>query len=450
MLDSKIAALKRKLQESRYRLYKSLDDIAEPYLYMTFVTTKEVWRISTNGHYIYFNPDWLSKLSDMEMDFILSHELMHILMGHINRPQYYQGDRYHMAADVVANGRLNLFGWNYERLPHIGRIRYQTFFPTKHGSELTSVEAVRCMPVDPGTMPPAKRRQMLIDSDEWWDRKDAGSECGVVVLSQQDEDPDDLVFKKTDFNGKYKYKSITITEEFGGNEENHDDVHSNVIEEVKKQTPKSDIKRMIEQLRKDTQRYEHIYSEECAGRVWNDAEAKTLDWRKLLHSFVQEEINDYSFTPPDHRMMDCDFFLPEYNAKTENVHNVYFMVDSSGSVTDDKLDMAFSEIKDALEQFDNMLSGVICFFDTYVRSVKAFDSVTDICSAKPSGGGGTDYECIFDFIRNVADGLAPTSLVIITDGEGTYPDEEACEGTPILWLMTSDKQAPWGKNVLIQ
>lgn len=40
------------------------------------------------------------------------------------------------------------------------------------------------------------------------------------------------------------------------------------------------------------------------------------DWRKILNDFIQEEIVDYSFTPPDRRFDDSPFFLPDFNDKT--------------------------------------------------------------------------------------------------------------------------------------
>ena len=107
MLDYRIRNLRRQLQVSRFRLNHMYKEFAQPLYDMNFVATKDVWRISTNGKCIYFDPDWLQKLGMVEIDFILSHQLMHIALGHIERPEYYLGDRYHLAADIVANGKLN-------------------------------------------------------------------------------------------------------------------------------------------------------------------------------------------------------------------------------------------------------------------------------------------------------------------------------------------------------
>lgn len=48
-------------------------------------------------------------------------------------------------------------------------------------------------PLDPSTLSDAQRRNLLLDSDEWWDRPNARTEDGVLILSPDDPDPDDLI-----------------------------------------------------------------------------------------------------------------------------------------------------------------------------------------------------------------------------------------------------------------
>ena len=55
--------------------------------------------------------------------------------------------------------------------------------------------------------------------------------------------------------------------------------------------------------------------EEFTERAWRRALCSDTDWRKLLNSFIQEEVFDYSFTPPDRRNCDSEFFLPDFNEK---------------------------------------------------------------------------------------------------------------------------------------
>lgn len=446
MLENRIRQFKRQLQESRFRLHHMYEALAERLYDMYFVATKDVWRISTNGKCIYFDPDWLKNLGDVEIDFILSHLLMHIKLGHIERPVYYLGDRYHLAADIVANGKLSTYGWKYEKIPHIGKIRYETFFPTVNGANIESIEAVKYIPIDPSVLDPAKRRQFLIDSDEWWDRKEDIGESGTVVLSPMDEDPDDLVYYGPTYGGAFKFRKEIFPQTGEG-----DGVPTSPENGDKRKTSnnpnQTKLRNTIQMLRQETQSHQISDDEGYLERMWEDKSARVLSWKSLLHHFVQEEINDYSFTPPDRRMQDSDFFLPDYNVYQETIRNVYFMVDSSGSISNDMLSLAYAEIKEALHQFNGKLNGVVVFFDTRISKVFPFHNVSDIGKMKPYGGGGTDYNCIFEFV-NTRDNT-PTSIVIITDGEGTYPDEWVANSIPVLWLLTGDNAAPWGRSIRI-
>lgn len=52
-----------------------------------------------------------------------------------------------------------------------------------------------------------------------------------------------------------------------------------------------------------------------AQRILKQIRKGQIDWREVLNNFVQEEITDYSFTPPDRRFDDSPFFLPDYNER---------------------------------------------------------------------------------------------------------------------------------------
>ena len=120
MTDERKKKLRKKLKESRKRIFLMDMEFAEPLREMIFVATKDVKKISTNGSCIYFEPEWLWKLSDNALDFILSHQVMHIALGHINRPKFYRGDRFHLACDIVANSHLAALGYEDEKIAGIG------------------------------------------------------------------------------------------------------------------------------------------------------------------------------------------------------------------------------------------------------------------------------------------------------------------------------------------
>ena len=169
-----------------------------------------------------------------------------------------------------------------------------------------------------------------------------------------------------------------------------------------------------------------------------------------MNTFIQEEVCDYSFTPPDRRMQDSEFFLPDYNVFVERPKEVLFMVDTSGSIDEDTLSMVYGEICNALTQFHGGLEGILCFFDTRVHQPMPFSSIGDLLCIHPYGGGGTNYHCIFDYVSRTMTVGAPANIVIFTDGEAEFPKESAANNIPVLWLFSNQEVTPpWGKYAYV-
>ncbi len=185
----------------------------------------------------------------------------------------------------------------------------------------------------------------------------------------------------------------------------------------------------------------------CMIRKYKELTEPEVDWRAALNEFVQEEINDYSFSPPDKRMDDCPFFLPDFNEKDESIKNVWFLIDTSGSIGDKEIAAAYSEIISAMDMFNNKLQGLLSFTEVKVTEPIPFCSVEELLEIKPVGGGGNDFGEIFRYMAaNMMDD-PPTSVIIFTDGYDTYPPESAALGVPVFWLINNEDAKPpvWGR-----
>lgn len=93
------------------------------------------------------------------------------------------------------------------------------------------------------------------------------------------------------------------------------------------------------------------------------------------------------------------FFLPDYNEKEESIGNIWFVIDTSGSISDDAIKAAYSEICSAIDQFNGKLSGILSFTESYVTDPVPFSSVDELMSIKPVGGGGNDFSDIFRYMK---------------------------------------------------
>ena len=74
------------------------------------------------------------------------------------------------------------------------------------------------------------------------------------------------------------------------------------------------------------------------------------------------------------------------------------MIDTSGSMSDDMITAAYSEIKGAIDQFDGKLKGWLGFFDAAIVEPKPFTNEAEFRIIKLAGGGGTDFQIIFEYV----------------------------------------------------
>ena len=445
MTEKRRQLLKRKLQEARYSAIKRNPAFASPLLEMLYVAVSDIPRISTNGSCIYVNPNWLQNVSVLSLEFMLAHQQMHISLAHIERSKLLAGERYHLACDIVANSHLCDLGYSFDQLPGVGKIFHATFYPIVEGNCLTPEEAFRRIPFDPDSMKDKKAVRFLIDSEAWWSRKADRGEHGIILLSPDEDDPPDLQIDRA----ALREISMQIPNPPRHPEEVQTDPGADRDGKQDRKKPgegpgDEEQKARLSELRMIKAHDEQAAALEAQERVWQRPNKPNLDWRKLLDSFLQEQVFDYSFLPPDRRQADSEFFLPDFNETELSPQTIAFAVDTSGSIDEEMLSAVYTEIRGVIEQFDGSLTGTLLFFDTRVYCPIPFAEAEDLENVLPVGGGGTDFACLFSYLASSP--LSPASLVIFTDGQGEFPDERAAGNVPVLWLLSrEDVSVPWGR-----
>ena len=108
--------------------------------------------------------------------------------------------------------------------------------------------------------------------------------------------------------------------------------------------------------------------------------------------------------------------------------------------------VAYSEIKGAIDQFAGKMKGWLGFFDAEIIEPKPFESEDEFKFIKPTGGGGTSFCIIFDYICKYMQDKLPFCIIILTDGHAPFPKEAPAMGIPVLWLLNNEEvNPPWGK-----
>ena len=434
MTEQRKKRLINKIQASRGRLMESHPFFALLLMYLKFVAVSDMKRLSTNGCSIYFSPDFADKLYDHEWDYILCHQIMHIILGHIWRAYDRQGDDYHFACDILINTLLTEYAFTAENYPHLGNIYRKIPGSNKDPSELSAEQIFELLPYTLYSFDERTRSKFIIDSDLWWNKDDNTGTCCEILIDIPDLD------------GILKEKKITETDSL--KEDGTQDFgvgFGNITELQQKWRGRiAAASGAMSSFSDNSNGFTDVPS--FAKRIIDKMTDPIIDWKKILNSFVQEYVYDYSFVPPDRRFSDSEFFLPDFNEKNFVTKEILFMVDTSGSVDDDDLATVYSEIRGALEQFNGKLTGKLGFFDAAVTSPLPFESVTDLMKIIPYGGGGTDFTVIFDYIRNNYTSELPACTVIFTDGDGPYPSESKTMGIPVLWIINNlEFTPPFGK-----
>ena len=146
------------------------------------------------------------------------------------------------------------------------------------------------------------------------------------------------------------------------------------------------------------------------------------------------------------KMEDSPFFLPDFNEKDESAKNLLFMIDTSGSMSDDAITECYSEIYGAIQQFNGKLQGKLGFFDAVVVEPTPFEDEEEFKIIRPKGGGGTSFHVIFDYVKEQMRDEPPVSIIILTDGYAPFPNIEDTQDIPVLWIINNDEvDPPWGK-----
>ncbi len=330
---------------------------------------------------IVFDPKFAESLDDEQLSFVMLHELMHCVLKHCTRGGSRQQLIYNIACDIVVNSIL-LEAMNREEIA-IGHSNAMHKTPSGMEGRLFSAEEVYEMLLKD------KRIEELYFP---FDCHDGWSELAGDGLSEELWDK----YIKDSAKGVGKGTGIPCA-----------------------------LERVIELV---------------------DRKPK-ISWKQVLHDYIQSCESDYLFAPPDKRFSDGSVILPSFcdSVYGSSIENIWFAVDTSGSVTDEAVAEAYGEIKDAIEQIENM-QGIISFFDSEISEPQAFSTVEDLKSIKPIGGGGTSFEVIFEYMRKSMMEKLPKVVIIITDGIATFPNESVSLGVPTVWLLVnSTVTPPWGE-----
>ena len=93
----------KKLLFSRTRVLTNYGFLGLLLMHLKIVLDPSIETAATDAKYIYFNPEFLDLLSENELDFILMHEILHVVLKHCFRHDDRDDYLFNIACDIVVN-----------------------------------------------------------------------------------------------------------------------------------------------------------------------------------------------------------------------------------------------------------------------------------------------------------------------------------------------------------
>ena len=364
---------------------------------------------ATDGRKFYYNSEFIKAMPAKQVEFLMGHEVLHCVYDHMGR----RGDRdpqlWNIADDYCVNQDL-LDQRIGEKIP-VGL--YEQKYRGWSAEEVYDDLYKNATKIDVKAL----LEQLL---DEHLDGDDGDGE------GDGDKDGDG----KTPGNGNGGDKD--------GNGEGKDKRPK--LTEAEKKEIRDEIK---EAMLAAAQTCNAGSLPAGVRRLIKDFTAPQLGWRELLPQAVQSVIKyDYTWKRVSRKGWDMDAVMPgsDYDKDVD----ICVSIDASGSMTDDMLRDILSEVKGIMESFTSFRLH-LWSFDTEVYNAQVFgpDNLDDIMEWSPGGGGGTDFEANWEYMKD--NDIVPKYFVMFTDG---YPGrgwgEEAYCDTMFVIHGSTTIEAPFG------
>ena len=346
---------------------------------------------ATDGRNFYYNTRFIEMLRPKEIEFLFGHEVLHCVYDHFGR----RGDRdpqlWNIANDFCVNGDLvkHNVGEKITSVPCL----YDRKYDGMSSEEVYDALYENATKIDIGKL----LDQMIdehLDGEGDGDEEGEGSGRPKLTAEEKQAIKDEI---------KEAMLAAAATVDGAGN------------------LP-AGVKRLIQQLTEPQ-----------------------LNWREILRMNLESTIKaDYTWMRASRKGWHMDAVMP--GQKPDEMIDIAVMLDASGSISETMLKDFLSEIQGIMDSFPAYKIHVVTFdTDCYNPAQYDSDNLDSMIDYEVKGGGGTDFDCIFTYLKN--EEITPRRLIVFTDGYpfGSWGDAEYCDTT---WILhgTTTIVPPWGTH----
>jgi predicted metal-dependent peptidase len=350
---------------------------------------------ATDGKHFYYNSEFVEKLSVKNLEFLFGHEILHVCFDHFGR----RGSRIPRIANIAQDFAVN-----------------QVLVDEKIGTVIDQV-------------------QICLDPQY---RGLAWETIYDMLMENVQEISIDDILKGMDSLDDH------ISQDDSGTGDGDGDKEGSCRPRYSKEE--------WQQLRDEWKEAMIQANAAAAGnvpaaikRMIQDITEPKMNWRELLQMNIQSIVrSNYSFSRPSRKGWDSGAILP--GMIPEQTIDIAIALDMSGSIGQNEISIFLGEISGIVSQYQDFKINLFCF-DTQTYSDATFtnDSINDLLEYEPIGGGGTDFACIFEHLKDKQS--VPKKLIIFTDGYcNSWGDPDYCD-TMFLLFGNEGCQVPFGQAV---
>jgi predicted metal-dependent peptidase len=331
---------------------------------------------AVDGRKLYFNTQFFNAMDNKEVEFVIAHEILHMVYDHLGRRDDRNPMLYNIAADYIVNNLLvddrigkkpkivdcyqdfKYRGWSSEEV-------YDSLFKDakKNGEEFLK-----------------QLGEML---DEHLDLEGDGDEDG-----------------EGNGKGRPKYSKAEL-------DQIKDEIKEAMIQAASAAgagNVPAGVARMIKEM----------------------TESK-MNWRELLRQQIQSTIkSDYTWSRPSRKGWHSGAILPGMNF--QDTIDICISLDMSGSIGNEQAADFLGEIKGIMDEYKDYRIKLWCF-DTKVYNEQDFsaDGGESLMDYEIMGGGGTDFMCNWKYMKD--NDIQPKKFIMFTDGYAwdSWGDPDWCD-----------------------
>ncbi len=337
-----------------------------------------VWcpTMAVDGKHLFFNTGYILSKNPFEIQFIISHEMLHLAYGHLDRKAYSNGELrdhkiFNIACDYIVN-RDTLYA-------KIGEMPENVYYDKKFDNNIAE-------------------------------------EVYELIKEEQFENP--TLDYHIDMSGNGLSSDPGITTDSEGKK------HSSKQPSYDSTTSKENLEKFKEDLiiSKSSIRSEDMIAGRVPGnliRIINELTEPKINWRNYIKKVIKSHFKqDTNWNRTSRRSFDSAFVFPDKNYG-EKV-KIHISIDTSGSMTKEMLRDFLSEVKGVVTQYRDY-EIYIWTFDTQIYNPQKYTSenAKKIDEYQINGGGGTTFLVNWEYMKN--NKIKPDLFIMFTDG---YPCDD--------------------------